>query len=108
MTLFCVIVIDVVTCGQFNPMDDNYFISGSIDGIVRVWDVLRCQVIDWIDVKEIVTAICYRPDGKVRPMVFLLSLLLLLLFLLLFSVLTTNDSDMEPSSFEYLYSVFKI
>lgn len=59
------VVIEVVTCAQFNPMDDDYFISGSIDGIVRIWDVLRGQVVDWIDNKEIVTAICYRPDGKV-------------------------------------------
>ena len=64
MTVF-VVVIEVVTCAQFNPMDDDYFISGSIDGIVRIWDVLRGQVVDWIDNKEIVTAICYRPDGKV-------------------------------------------
>nr|GFD58899.1 hypothetical protein [Tanacetum cinerariifolium] len=28
-----------VTCVEFNPVDDNYFISGSIDGKVRIWDV---------------------------------------------------------------------
>lgn len=56
---------DYVTCAQFNPVDDNFFISGSIDGIVRIWEVLGCQVVDWIDIKEIVTAICYHPDGKV-------------------------------------------
>ncbi|KAF6146020.1 hypothetical protein GIB67_026197 [Kingdonia uniflora] len=53
-----------VTCVQFNPVDDNYFISGSIDGKVRIWVVPGCKVIDWIDIKEIVTAICYRPDGQ--------------------------------------------
>ncbi|GJU58379.1 putative reverse transcriptase domain-containing protein [Tanacetum coccineum] len=38
-----------VTYVEFNLVDDNYFISGSIDGIVRIWDVHSCQVIDWID-----------------------------------------------------------
>lgn len=53
-----------VTCIQFKPTNDNYFISGCIDGMVRIWDVHRCQVVDWADSKEIITAACYRPDGK--------------------------------------------
>ncbi|KAE8674688.1 Transducin/WD40 repeat-like superfamily protein, putative isoform 3 [Hibiscus syriacus] len=53
-----------VTSVAFNPVDDNYFISGSIDGKVRFWEVLRCRVIDYTDVSDIVTAVCYRPDGK--------------------------------------------
>lgn len=46
-------------------MDDNYFISGSIDGKVRIWAISGCQVVDWTDVRDIVTAVCYRPDGQV-------------------------------------------
>ncbi|XP_060180156.1 uncharacterized protein LOC132609951 [Lycium barbarum] len=53
-----------VTCVEFNPMDDNYFISGSIDGKIRLWEVHGSRVVDWTDVKEIVTAVCYCPDGK--------------------------------------------
>ncbi|XP_022738205.1 WD repeat-containing protein 44 [Durio zibethinus] len=53
-----------VTCVQFNPVDDNYFISGSIDGKVRIWSISGCQVVDWTDVRDIVTAVCYRPDGQ--------------------------------------------
>ncbi|XP_022761848.1 WD repeat-containing protein 44-like isoform X2 [Durio zibethinus] len=53
-----------ITSVAFNPMDDNYFISGSIDGKVRIWEVLHCQVIDYTDIRDIVTAVCYRPDGK--------------------------------------------
>ncbi|KAL2339589.1 hypothetical protein Fmac_007529 [Flemingia macrophylla] len=53
-----------VTCIQFNPVDDNYFISGSIDGKVRIWAIPDCHVVDWIDIKDIVTAVCYRPDGQ--------------------------------------------
>ncbi|KAK8540476.1 hypothetical protein V6N13_028095 [Hibiscus sabdariffa] len=55
---------DYVTCVQFNPVDDDYFISGSIDGKVRTWAIPGCQVVDWTDVTDIVTAVCYRPDGK--------------------------------------------
>ncbi|CAM8951299.1 unnamed protein product [Rhodiola kirilowii] len=52
-----------VTSVQFNPENDDCFISGSIDGKVRIWEVQACKVIDWIDTKEIITAVCYRPDG---------------------------------------------
>ncbi|XP_068634647.1 uncharacterized protein [Aristolochia californica] len=53
-----------VTCVQFNPLDENYFISGSIDGKVRIWAISGCHVVDWTDISEIVTAVCYRPDGQ--------------------------------------------
>ncbi|KAK9134550.1 hypothetical protein Syun_013880 [Stephania yunnanensis] len=53
-----------VTCIQFNPVDDGYFISGSIDGKVRIWSVADSRVVDWADARDIVTAICYQPDGK--------------------------------------------
>ncbi|KAG1369748.1 WD repeat-containing protein 44-like [Cocos nucifera] len=55
---------DYVTCVQFNPIDNKYFISGSIDGKVRIWGVPENRVVDWVDLRDIVTAICYRPDGK--------------------------------------------
>ncbi|XVF73001.1 hypothetical protein PTKIN_Ptkin12aG0166100 [Pterospermum kingtungense] len=51
-----------VTCVQFNPVDDDYFISGSIDGKVRIWTIPGCQVVDWTDVIDIVTDLCYRSD----------------------------------------------
>lgn len=54
-----------VTCVAFNPVDDNYFISGSIDGKVRIWDVYRSRVVDYTDIRDIVTAMCYCPDAKV-------------------------------------------
>lgn len=55
-----------VTCIQFKPTNDSYFISGCIDGMVRIWDVPKCLVVDWADTKEIITAVSYRPDGKVH------------------------------------------
>lgn len=54
-----------VTCIHFNPVDDNYFISGSLDAKVRIWSVTNRQVVDWVDFHEMVTAACYAPDGQV-------------------------------------------
>ncbi|XP_028072860.1 guanine nucleotide-binding protein subunit beta-like [Camellia sinensis] len=48
----------------FNPVNENYSMSGSIDGKARIWGVTERQVIDWADVRDVVTAICYHPDGK--------------------------------------------
>lgn len=55
---------DYVTCIQFNPTDDSYFISGSLDAKVRIWSVPDRQVVDWTDLHEMVTAACYTPDGQ--------------------------------------------
>ncbi|KAL9237441.1 hypothetical protein vseg_011988 [Gypsophila vaccaria] len=52
-----------VTCVEFNPVDENNFISGSIDGKVRIWEISLCKVVYWTEIKDIVTAVCYRPDG---------------------------------------------
>ncbi|CAN8252811.1 unnamed protein product [Cochlearia groenlandica] len=55
---------DYVTCIQFNPVDDSYFISGSLDGKVRIWSIPDHQVVDWNDLHEMVTAACYTPNGQ--------------------------------------------
>lgn len=54
-----------VTCIHFNPKDENYFISGSLDNKVRMWNIPDRQLVDWIDLYEMITAVCYTPDGKV-------------------------------------------
>lgn len=59
---------DSVTCVQFNPADENYFLSGSIDGKVRIFGVNKRRVVHWANVRDLVTAICYQPNGKVRFM----------------------------------------
>ncbi|KAI4343144.1 hypothetical protein MLD38_027680 [Melastoma candidum] len=46
-----------VTSVSFNPVDENFFISGSIDGKVRIWYV-------WRKGGFIVSAVCIRTDGK--------------------------------------------
>ncbi|KAF8042400.1 hypothetical protein BT93_A0893 [Corymbia citriodora subsp. variegata] len=55
---------DYVTCIQFNPIDDMYFISGSLDAKIRMWSIPDRHVIDWTDLHEMVTAVCYTPDGE--------------------------------------------
>uniref|UniRef100_A0A7N0SW58 WD repeat-containing protein 44 n=1 Tax=Kalanchoe fedtschenkoi TaxID=63787 RepID=A0A7N0SW58_KALFE len=55
---------DFVTCIHFNPADDRYFISGSLDAKVRIWSIPDHRVVDWTDVREMVTAACYTPDGQ--------------------------------------------
>ncbi|CAK9319981.1 unnamed protein product [Citrullus colocynthis] len=55
---------DYVTCIQFNPVDDDYFISGSLDAKVRIWNIPDRYVVDWTDLHEMVTAACYTPDGQ--------------------------------------------
>jgi WD40 repeat protein len=54
-----------VTCVQFNPSNEDYFMTGSIDGIVRIWDITSSRVVTWIETKEILTTICFHPDGRV-------------------------------------------
>ncbi|KAK1289068.1 hypothetical protein QJS10_CPB18g01466 [Acorus calamus] len=55
---------DYVTSIQFNPVDDRYFISGSLDAKVRIWSIPDRKVVDWNDLHEMVTAACYTPDGQ--------------------------------------------
>jgi WD40 repeat protein len=54
-----------VTSVQFNPINDGEFITGSIDGKVRLWRISDTHVFDWVDARYMVTAVCYRPDAKV-------------------------------------------
>ncbi|KAF5745151.1 general transcriptional corepressor tupA [Tripterygium wilfordii] len=53
-----------VTCVQFNPVNENYFISGSIDGKVRIWGVQDKRVVDWANIRDVISAISYQPDGN--------------------------------------------
>ncbi|GBG59391.1 hypothetical protein CBR_g38417 [Chara braunii] len=55
---------DFVTCVDFNPVDDKFFISGSFDDKLRIWNIPDFSVADWTDVREIVTTACYTRDGK--------------------------------------------
>ncbi|KAL1209191.1 COMPASS-like H3K4 histone methylase component WDR5A [Cardamine amara subsp. amara] len=53
-----------VTCVEFNPMNKNNFVSGSIDGKARIWGLSEGRVVAWTDVRDSISAICYQPNGN--------------------------------------------
>ena len=55
---------DFVTAIDFHPSDDKLFVSGSIDGKVRLWNVPEQRVVSWQDVHDMVTALGYSKDGR--------------------------------------------
>lgn len=55
-----------MTCIQFNPTDDRFFISGSLDTKVRIWSIPDRQVVDWNDVHEMVKLVV---DNLLSPSV---------------------------------------
>lgn len=55
----------LLRCLDFNPVDDKYFISGSLDNKIRIWNIPEHRVIDWTDMREMVTACTYTGDGSV-------------------------------------------
>jgi WD repeat-containing protein 44 len=38
---------DFVTAIDFHPLEDKVFLSGSIDGKVRLWHIPEQRVVDW-------------------------------------------------------------
>jgi len=55
---------DFVTAIDFNPVNDKYFVSGSLDGKLRLWNIPDHRVVDWVDIGEMVTAACFQSDGR--------------------------------------------
>nr|CAD2199158.1 unnamed protein product [Meloidogyne enterolobii] len=59
--------VDFVSCIAFMPKDDRYFISGSLDGKIRLWNIPEKRVIIWNEVEEVkkfITAITFVKNGK--------------------------------------------
>jgi WD40 repeat protein len=40
------------------------FVSGSLDKIIRIWNIHRKKVIDYINTQDYITAITYSPTGN--------------------------------------------
>jgi WD40 repeat protein len=55
----------VVTSISFCPVmgDDEKFASGCLDKIIRIWSPKQNKVLDYINMKEYITAISYFPTG---------------------------------------------
>ncbi|TKR71774.1 hypothetical protein L596_019318 [Steinernema carpocapsae] len=64
--LCCFQHVDFVTCVAFMPKDDRYFLSGSLDGKLRMWHIPDKKVALWNEVEGVkfITAITFVKNGK--------------------------------------------
>mmetsp|Transcript_11010 Transcript_11010/g.15150 ORF Transcript_11010/g.15150 Transcript_11010/m.15150 type:complete len:658 (-) Transcript_11010:100-2073(-) len=55
---------DIVTCVEFHPLHDRYFISGCFDRRLRVWDVLPDGIVrEYVQVSDTITSACFNSNG---------------------------------------------
>ena len=59
--------LDVVTSITFHPRDDRFFLSGSLDCKLRLWNIPEKKVAYWNEVPDsnMVTAVGFTQDGKI-------------------------------------------
>ncbi|XP_050533760.1 WD repeat-containing protein 44 [Daktulosphaira vitifoliae] len=65
--LCCFQHIDFVTAICFHPRDDRYFLSGSLDGKLRLWNIPDKKVAVWNEVEgqtKLITAANFCQNGK--------------------------------------------
>ncbi|PAV85057.1 hypothetical protein WR25_04496 [Diploscapter pachys] len=63
--LCCFQHVDIVTCVAFLPKDDRYFISGSLDGKLRLWHIPDKRVAVWNEIQvKFITALAFVKGGK--------------------------------------------
>ncbi|CAJ0935163.1 unnamed protein product, partial [Mesorhabditis belari] len=63
--LCCFQHVDFVTCVAFLPKDDRYFLSGSLDGKLRLWHIPDKRVAVWNEVQvKFITALAFAKNGK--------------------------------------------
>nr|XP_023700595.1 WD repeat-containing protein 44-like [Paramormyrops kingsleyae] len=65
--LVCFQHIDFVTAIAFHPRDDRYFLSGSLDGKLRLWNIPDKKVALWNEVdgqSRLITAANFCQNGK--------------------------------------------
>lgn len=55
---------DFVTSIQFHPKDDRFFLAGSLDSKLRLWSIPDKSVAYWVEVRDLITAVAFSPDGK--------------------------------------------
>lgn len=56
--------IDFVTAIVFHPKDDRYFLSGSLDGKLRLWNIPEKKVTMWNEVSSLITTANFCHNGK--------------------------------------------
>ncbi|KAK3240730.1 hypothetical protein CYMTET_49450 [Cymbomonas tetramitiformis] len=55
---------DFVTAIDFHPLNDKFFLSGSLDEKLRLWNIPDHKIADWVHVHEMITAACFSSDGN--------------------------------------------
>jgi WD40 repeat protein len=55
---------DFVTAVSFHPIEDKYFVSGSFDRKLRIWNIPDHCVVEWAQTANIITAATFSPNGK--------------------------------------------
>lgn len=55
---------DFVTCAVFHPRDDRFFLSGSLDGKLRLWNVSAKKVQASQEVPGLITACAFTHSGN--------------------------------------------
>ena len=55
---------DFVPSVQFHPMDDRFFLAGSLDSKLRLWSIPDKSVAYTASVSDMITAVAFSPDGK--------------------------------------------
>lgn len=56
---------DFVTSIVFHPIDDRFFLAGSVDSKFRLWSIPDKCVAFWNEVPDIITAVAFTPDGRI-------------------------------------------
>ena len=55
---------DFITSVAFHPIQHRYFISGSFDNRIRLWNILEHRVVEWAQTAHFVTACAFSPSGQ--------------------------------------------
>ncbi|CAG8538481.1 28781_t:CDS:2, partial [Racocetra persica] len=58
---------DFVTAIEFHPKDDRFFLSGSLDCRLRLWNIPEKRVSSWNELNDsqLITAVGFALDGKI-------------------------------------------
>lgn len=55
---------DFVPSVQFHPMDDRFFLAGSLDSKLRLWSIPDKSIAYTASVPDMITAVAFSPDGR--------------------------------------------
>jgi WD40 repeat protein len=57
------IVTSICFCSTMDADEEEKFVSGCLDKFIRIWSCTTHKVIDYINIKEYITAVSYFPTG---------------------------------------------